>query len=115
MADYEFWISMVFGISFVLNFFVGLTIIGRLTRSSGSKEKETDYNSPRFIGGLLLGFFGGVMANVFLTIFFEWSSGGSASAYGWESFLVIGFASSLITAILYFMVKVDIDRQALAA
>lgn len=114
MTGFEFWIGVVFGISFILNFIAGVTIIGRLTRLPGSKEKKTDYNSPRFIGGLLLGFFGGVMANVFLTLFFEWALFGSESSYGWEAFAVIGLAGSIITTILYFMVKVDIDRQALA-
>ncbi len=114
MTNYEFWISVVFGISFILNFIAGVSIIGRLTRLPGSNVKKTDYNSPRFIGGLLLGFFGGVMANVFLTLFFEWALSGSESSYGGESFAIIGFAGCIITTILYFMVKVDIDRQTLA-
>lgn len=113
MIDLEFWIGAVFGISFILNFIAGVTIIGWLTRSPGSRERKTDYNSPRFVGGLLLGFFGGVMANVFLTLFYEWALPGSESSYGWDSFAVIGLAGSCITTILYFMVKVDLDRQAL--
>jgi len=111
MADYEFWISMVFGISFVINFLVGITAIGRLTR--GPRPAARDYNSPRFIGGLLLGFFGGVMANVFLTLFFEGPAPGNIPAYGWMAWAVVVLAGGIIITILYFMVKVELDRKAL--
>ena len=112
MPDYEFWISVVFGVSFVINFLVGIMAIGRLTSVPGSAAAR-DYNSPRFIGGLLLGFFGGVMANVFLTLLLEGINPGIITGYGLEAWAVILLAGCVITTILYFMVKVDLDRQAL--
>lgn len=100
---YEQFLEIVFCVSFIAAFFTGITLFGHLTGSGG--PKKGDFNSPKYLGGLLLGFLGGVIAVTVLAFLSE--TGGSGGLSWLWPYLALENATGtmIIAAIVYVLLK----------
>ena len=93
-------VELVFGISFVVNFLIGILAFAYLT---GIKEKTQEYNSPKYLASLLIGFLGGILGETFLTSLSEFSEQGQLSWFWPGVVFEVAIGTLVIFAILYFL------------
>jgi len=109
---YDRILEIAFSLSFVASFIAAIFLFGQLADSA---EQKTGFNSPRYLGALLLGFLAGVLADAVLSFLSE--SGGAAGLSWFWPFLGVEIAvgTTIISAILYFLFKGSQERQDPAA
>ena len=100
MMSYDRLIELAFGISFLVNFFIGMLLFDSL---SGTRKRDRDLNSPKYLASLLLGFLGGILAETGLTSLLELGDQGQLS-WVWPGLLLeVAIGTTIIFVLLYFL------------
>lgn len=100
MISYDRLFELVFGVSFLVNFLIGIMVFDFLT---GSKEKVRDLNSPKYLASLLIGFLGGILAETFLTSLSGFKELDQMSWFWPGLFIEVATGTAIIFTILYFL------------
>jgi H+/Cl- antiporter ClcA len=108
MISYDRLVELVFVVSFIINFFVGIVIFDSW---SGRKEKSRDFNSPKYLASLLLGFLGGILGESFLTSLSEFNGPGQVSWLWTGIILEIAAGTIIIGTILYFLLQEALNKD----
>ena len=99
---YDRILEIVFSLSFAAGFIAAILLFGQL---ADTVEQKKGFNSPKYLGALLLGFLAGVIAEAVLSFL---SETGSTSGLSWFWPLLgmeIAIGTIVISAILYFLFK----------